>query len=115
MAKLIIYVTGRPLIHGYKQGPFIWSETLRTYVYQGKEFSEQEFNAIAEKTIKDYDHLHPAVKVSEFSVTSPPIAPSAATVNGREITVDQAEAVMLRLAPERLKKKSGPKPLFAGA
>jgi hypothetical protein len=110
MAKLIIYLTGKPNITGFKRGPFTWSPAHAAYLFQAKEFTEQEFNKIAEKTLRDFDHEHPLVRVSTFSPTMPAPVPAAAPGAQSEMTVDEAVELLKREAPELLKKKTGPKP-----
>jgi len=103
MSKLIIYVPGKPLVNGYKRRDFLWSVDHSCYIYKGRELDEQEFNAIAEKVMRQNDDMHPLVKVSTFSD-----AP-AGTTAPHEFTVGEAEEVLTRLAPHRLKGKTGPK------
>jgi|SRR5882724_3051111 len=107
-AKLIIYVTGKPLMHGYKMREFVWSAPHGCYLYEGAEIEAYEFNEKYAKAIKTNADLNPKVKVvgdAQFAMPLPII-----TTSYSEMTVEEAEAVMLRLAPERLKKKPGPKP-----
>ena len=103
MSKLIIYVKGNPNYEGQKRGDFVWSKEHGCYIWKGKVLTEAELNVECEKAMAHYPKiLHPSVKVVEFSgddLTEP-----------AEITVAQAEDVMQRLAPHRLKQKSGPKP-----
>ncbi len=115
MAKLIIWLTGRPLVYGFKRRDFIWSEAHKCYLFKGKELDEQEFNEVVEYALTSHPELHPKVKIVEFSKTvaveTPPPPPFIPPPAPRlEITVEEAEAVMEQLAPDRLKKKAGRKP-----
>jgi hypothetical protein len=105
MPRLIIYLSGRPLTKGYKQGPFVWSETHQCYLYQGKEFQLHEFNGVATKALRDYADFGPSVRVVGLD-EKPAQKPTAV----QKVTVDEAEAVLRELAPEMLKKKTGRKP-----
>lgn len=110
--KLLIHIGGKPLIRGYKQRDFLWSEEYGTYLYKGKAYSPSEFNeayALAEKHNHD---LNPQVRVVDFekpseepkdesnAVEVAPVATIAA-----EVTLDVARATMWRLAPEEMKKR----------
>lgn len=124
MSKLIIWVTGRPSLDGYAKREFKWSELHKKFVYEGKEFLPTEFNAKWEKAFRNNMDLQPQVMVIENGIAAapapvpppvvrpaaPPPPPPMTSVPLHLITVDQAEAVMARLAPERLKAKPGPKP-----
>lgn len=110
--KLIIYITGKPIIHGYKRRDFRWVPKHNCYLYQEKEFLPSEFNAACEKIMRDNQDMYPLVRVIEVSDSSEnwEAAPPVTTITtAREITVAEAEAVMEHLAPHRLKKKPGPK------
>lgn len=113
MSRLIIYVTGKPNLHGHKRREFLWSPAHGLYLYGGKEIEAAEFNATYEKAMKTNTDMNPRVKVvatsaiQQVTVTTPP-AP-------QDITIDDAVAVLERLAPERLKKKTGPKPKESAA
>jgi hypothetical protein len=111
MAKLIIYVTGRPLIYGHKRREFVWSEAHKLYLYEGREFTEQEFNAIQDKVLTSNADIYPRVKVSTLS----PPEDISDVVLPRAISANEAEEILLRTAPERLKKKPGHKPIEAVA
>lgn len=104
MAKLIIYVSGKPLVNGYKRREFLWSVEHSCYIYKGRELDEQEFNQIAEKVMRQNDDMHPLIKVSSLTEVGAPSATPG------EITVSEAEDVLMRLAPHRLKGKTGPRP-----
>ena len=101
MSKFVIWVSGRPNLYGFTRREFIWNEPLQLFIYKNKVFGEDEFNALVEEALLRYMDDHPRVKVVEFE----PAPPAAAD---REITVSEAEEVMQRLAPHRLKKKPGP-------
>ncbi len=109
MSRLIIYVSGKPLLHGHKRREFLWSPAHKCYLYGGKEIEAAEFNAIYEKAMRTNADMNPRVLVTNADASAAPIAP-VATIAAHEITTEEAEAVLARLAPERLKKKTGPKP-----
>lgn len=112
--KLIIWIPGKPSIHGHKRREFLWSPAHNCYLYEGKEVDPTAFNAKYEKAMKNNADLLPRVKVIQFEDAkavppisdplTPPVPPSI------DEQLDQAEAVIMRYAPERLKKKTGPKP-----
>lgn len=99
MFKLIIYVTGRPILNGYKQREFQWDKAHGCYIYEGKEFSPSEFNEKYEKAMKTNSDLRPRVRVL-----------GAAEETDPEVIADNAEKTLEQLRPHRLKKKTGPKP-----
>lgn len=106
MAKLIICCKGNPAVRGYKLYEMLWNDERRLYVYQGREFDELEFNDVVEKALDRHKEFHPFVKVVS---TSGKAVPQVITVSARQITAEEAEAVLKKLAPERLKKKPGPR------
>lgn len=124
MSRLIIYVSGKPLLHGHKRREFLWSPTHRCYLYNGKEIDASEFNATYDKAMRNNSDMSPRVMVvpSMEVQSEPPTSSSTSAVvekvtvtepdepNVAGVTVDEAVAVLERLAPERLKKKTGPKP-----
>ena len=123
MAKLIIWVGGKPLINGYKIREFLWSVAHNCYIYEGREINEADFNAKFEKAHRNNADLHPQVKVVEFSAEVPKVSvqpvKSTESATGtiaktvefdREITLEEAEEVVARLAPDRLKKRPGRPP-----
>lgn len=118
MSRLIIYVTGKPNLHGHKRREFLWSPAHSLYLYGGKEIEADQFNAAYEKAMKNNADMNPRAKVvasigvqaeSPTSNSGGPAAVTNVTV-AHETTVDEALAVLERLAPERLKKKPGRKP-----
>lgn len=109
MTKLIICLSGKPLIHGYKRREFTWSADHGCYLYKGREFECHEFNEIVDKVMRSNEDMHPSVKVVQLSDKPIALAPIA-TISAREITVAEAEEVLFRMAPHRLKGKTGPKP-----
>lgn len=123
MAKFIIYINGRPIVQGYKIFEFLWDEALQIYVYQGKQITEDEFDDVVLKVFgsQHYRRLFPFIKCIEKSsvapvVVAPPVeppAPISTITTSREITLDEAEAVIQRLAPNLLKKKPGQKQMAA--
>jgi hypothetical protein len=114
---LIIYITGKPNLHGHKRREFVWSEAHGLYLYEGKELAADAFNAAYERCMRNNADMNPRVRVVVGSV--PAAAPASPVVKvaivpappqPRAITLEEAEATMARLAPERLKKKTGPRP-----
>lgn len=102
MSKLIIYCTGAPMVNGHRRGEFLWSPKHACYIWKGKEYDEREFNDVVTQAFQQFRKiLQPLVKVVEFSEPAKP--------EPTEITVAQAEDVMQRLAPHRLKMKPGPR------
>ncbi len=117
MSKLIIYVGGKPLINGYSRRDFHWSEAHRCYIWGGKELNDSEFNVAYEQAIKNHADLVPRVRVISLTVepavvvkleTVTAVEPVATISVAREISLDDAIAVVARLAPERLKKLTRP-------
>ena len=98
--KFLIYLEGNPQIQGYTRFEFKWSQKHGVYLFNGQETEKKDFNEVAARvfSIPQYRLMFPKVKLlgSEEEPT-------------REITVAEAEEVMERLAPHRLKKKPGPK------
>jgi len=117
MSKLIIYVSGSFAVNGHKIREFRWSEQHRKFIWEGREVGDVEFNAAFEKAWRTNADLTPRAMVVQFgtpAVAAPvvlPVVPPApvATITAREITADEAEAVLARLRPNRLKLKTGPK------
>jgi hypothetical protein len=107
------------MVTGFKRGDFLWNEDHKCYVYQNKVFSEREFNAVAEKVFKLHYRLLPQVRVVKFSddAEAPAIAPApvpqpapAAVEDfspAAEVTADEAEKVLARERPWRLKRQVG--------
>lgn len=123
MSKLIIWVEGRPNMNGPKRGSFHWSEAHGCYIYGGREIPAAEFNAVYDRARVMNPKLTMKVRVVDVGaaqatiaapIKTPPTVTAVANVAtitmAREITVEEAEAVMVRLAPERLKKKTGKPP-----
>lgn len=103
MAKLIIFVTGKPLLYGHHRGDFKWSELHQCYTYLGREFEDTEFNQHVERALKTFCEMNPSVKVVQFC------APREKVELVREMTAQEAEDLLRRVAPERLRGKPGPK------
>jgi hypothetical protein len=121
-AKLIIYITGKPTLHGHKRREFLWSPAHSCYLYEGREIEPAAFNAKFEKAVRNNADLNPRVKMIEYedAESVPPISRNAASPRPEpELSIDEqlerAEAVINRFAPERLKKKTGPKPVASAA
>jgi len=110
MSKFIIAVGGKPLIYGYHRKEFKWSEDHKKFIYLGRLIQEAEFNEHVEKALDRYRDMNPKVILVE-STPAAEVKPPApiATISAGEITLDMAEEVIMRLAPERLKKKPGVK------
>lgn len=133
--KLLICAPGRPALNGHKRRSFLWTPEFNCFVYEGRQLTEQEFNTISEPVFKKNGDLRPFVKIAQFSDgkaavdtqfmvpatehealktrykalqarIGEPVAPVATITAGREITLDEALAVVLRLAPEKLRKQS---------
>lgn len=114
-AKLIIWIPGKPLLNGHKQREFTWSESHRCYIYGGTEIAAEDFNSIYDKAVRNNLDLNPRVRVIAVDAETPiaPAAPPITSISVQEISpeeaADQAEEVLARLRPDRLKKKTGPK------
>lgn len=105
MAKLIICVTsGKPHIYGFKRLDFIWSETHKCYIFQGKEFEEKEFNAVADRALRNYQDMLPTVRVISEPAKAP--EPEIPADDLRPITVEEATLVLQREAPHLLHKEA---------
>lgn len=105
MTKLIIWVPGKPNLHGYRRRDFAWSEQHKCFVHDGKEYTPEEFNAVAEKVFRRSEDMHPCVRVIEDGQKTAPVKPApVSTITAREITEEDAVATLMRLAPHRLKK-----------
>ena len=116
MSKLIIYVDGKPSMNGYRIREFKWSDTHKCYIYNGQEFEDDAFNAAYAKSLRTNEDLRVRVRVVALEVPSAPVqtAVQAQTFNvalpPHEVTWQEAEAVLRRVAPHRLKKKTGRPP-----
>lgn len=115
-ANLIIYVTGKPTLHGHKRREFLWSESHGFYLYGGAVIPAAEFNGLYEKCMRNNADMNPRVRVIETAQpdAASPVVGVAVVAAPRAITIEEAEATMARLAPERLKKKTGPRPFGSG-
>ncbi len=127
MPKLIIYIKGRRQVHGFKRQEFFWSAKHgELYVYKNREFTFEEFNKEAEEIFIRYHkkEMKPLVKVIDLDhVPTTLFAPAARVADSPDLppvelddesAISKAEEVLLRLAPNRLKKKPGPLPALAG-
>jgi hypothetical protein len=136
MAKLIITVSGRLNVNGPKIREFRWCTTRNTYLYLGREFTAAEFNSAYEKAWRNNSDLMPKALVVDASPDAPvdtaqltelqtAIGKERALVESltaerdalaakmsepRELTLEEAEAFMVKHAPDRLKKKAGRPP-----
>lgn len=83
MSKLIIYCTGKPMIHGFKRREFTWSAEHNCYLFRGKEFEPKEFNEVVEKALRNNSDMYPLVRaiipapVAAAEPVPPPVAPAA--------------------------------------
>ncbi len=139
-AKLIIWCPGRPALNGHKRRTFQWSVQHNCFVHEGKELTEQEFNAKAELVFKKNQDLRPCVRVVQYSDAAPVLAEEtaakiaeleakvaaapvdlsarvteleaklAAVQPPAAVTLEQALAVVTSLAPHKLKGQPGKKP-----
>lgn len=117
-AKLIIWIAGKPLLNGYKQREFTWNALYSCYIYEGREIDASDFNEVYAKAMKHNSDMNPRVRVVKVSAPARIESPVQAVVHIAPPTTPEeelqaAEAVIMRLAPERLKKKTGPKPAAA--
>lgn len=104
MGQFIIWVTGKPNLYGYRRRDFKWDANLNLFIFQGKIFDESTFNETVREAFEHHADFHPMVKlISTPAVEDLDSVPAP-------ITVEQAIEVLLREAPDRLKKKPGPKP-----
>ncbi len=117
MSKIIIYIDGRPLVQGFVQREFRWSDAHGCYLYESREYELAEFNAVYAECIRRNSDLavrvrvlvsEPVVSVTVCAAPAVPVPPPISVT--REITVEEAEAVMLKFAPHRVRAKTGPKP-----
>ena len=111
MSKLIIWISGRPITHGYVQREFKWSEPHKRFIYLGRELTDTEFNAVWEKAYRNNSDLNPQPIVVSAAESGPasPAAPQKPAPS-RELTLDEALETVKRLAPNLLKAKPGPRP-----
>ena len=132
-AKLIIAAPGRPATNGHKRRMFMWNPTFNCYVYENRVMDEKEFNAVAQAVFKKHSDIRPYASIVEFSdgsaiteSTSTVLAtehtellarykalqarigdvPPVSTISAREVGLDDAVAIIQRLAPEKLRKTS---------
>lgn len=110
MPNFICYIDGRPIVQGFKRYEFLWDEALQCYVFEGKTFTEQEFNDKTRKVFSNltYRALFPMVKCLD-AAAAPVAIPPISTITAGEVTLEQALEVVDRLAPDRLKRKPGPR------
>ena len=111
--KIIIYLDGHPNTHGHSRLQFKWSTEYACYLYQGKVFEDaKEFNEACRASTSGpnaqiFRRLGWAINVKILEAGPTFMQPPAPTVP--DITMAQAEEVLERLAPHRLKKKPGPR------
>lgn len=92
MFNLIIWIGGKARIHGFKRREFTWHEARQLYLYGGREYTPQEFNAVYEKAMKNNADMLPRV-----SVVPALGAPSADAPNAGP-SVAQGNAMLARIA-----------------
>jgi len=109
-AKLIIWCSGRPALNGHKRRSFLWNTEFNCYVHENKVLDEREFNAVVEAVFKKNSDLRPCVRVVGFSDGTAAPAPVTTITAAREVTLDEALAVVQRMAPEKLRKTSQGRP-----
>lgn len=127
-AKLIICCAGKPALNGHKRRLFVWNPEYNCFVYENKLFDEQELNTQVEGIFKKNWDLRPMVRVAVLSDGNAAPAQAVPTGDyaaldarykalqariGVPVTAVEAEEVLLRLAPHRLKAKPGRKPVAA--
>jgi hypothetical protein len=118
--QFIAYLTGNPAIQGYHRRDFKWSPEHGCYIYLGRTFDEKEFNVLMPAIWKKYREHFPQFKILDAPKTEPVVAAPAPVASLQidvpqapvEITVEAAEAVLQRLAPEKLRKQA-PRPQLA--
>jgi hypothetical protein len=126
--QFIAYLTGNPAIQGYHRRDFKWSPTHGVYIYQERTFDEKEFNTVMPAIWKKYREQFPQFKIVSSLEPAPVAAPEAppvvavpaidvpaAVLPPAEITIEQAEAALQRLAPEKLRRQPAPRPQVAAA
>lgn len=110
MPRLIIYCRGNPAFSAFKRRDFLWDDARKLYVWQNKVFTDMgEYHATVEKVLEKNQDLRPAVMVLSEDAPPPAAPPDELPPEPRAITLDEAVATVQRLAPDLLKKKSGPK------
>ena len=75
----------------------------------GRPLELAEFNTKYEYCMKRFRHLLKNISVKVLADPAPAIELDVALSPPREMTAEEAEAVLEKLAPHRLKKKPGPK------
>lgn len=113
--RIIAYLTGNPSVQGYKRREFLWMPEHKCYVHNGRPFTEKEFNQLVPAICKKHRDLYPQFRMlEEPPAETAAVAPTTASLQidvpapAPEITVEQAEALLLRLAPEKLRKAPRP-------
>lgn len=85
MPKIIIYITGKPGLHGFKRREFLWSEPHKLYLWGGRELELREFNDAWPKAYSRNHDMNPQVKVIlEAGKTEGPPA-KAPTKDGAQV------------------------------
>ena len=107
--KFLIFIRGNPIMNGYVRREFRWVPQQELYLWQGREVEAHEFNAVMDTLFKTnralYAKMYPEVRIVASSEKELPVP-----TGPREITVGEAEEVMEKYAPHRLKRKPGPQP-----
>lgn len=102
--KLIIACPGRPASNGHKRRMFQWNPAFNCYVFENRLLDVAEFNRIVESVCKKHADLRPFSRVIEDVAVAAPVEPVTTLTTAREVGLDEAMAVVARMAPERLKK-----------
>lgn len=63
MPKIIIYIPGKPGLHGHKRREFHWSPPHGVYLYRGKELELEQFNEAWVDAYRRHHDMNPQVKV----------------------------------------------------
>jgi len=109
MPKLLLYIPGNARSQGFKLYDFLWNVEHACFLYEGRPLELAEFNTKYEYCMKRFRHLLKNISVKVLADPAPAIELDVALSPPREMTAEEAEAVLEKLAPHRLKKKPGPK------
>lgn len=74
MPKIIIYIPGKPGLHGYKRREFHWSPSHGLYLFRSRELELAEFNDAWADAYRRHNDMNPQVKVILDPVAPPPRA-----------------------------------------
>jgi hypothetical protein len=113
MSKLIIWVSGRPIIYGYQRQDFKWSVPHNCFIYLGRELEEKEFNDVIDKVLSRHKDKNPSIKVMLTAPVADELPPDEVPSFGQEsedLRLKRALEIVQQLAPDMIKKKPGRKP-----